>query len=539
MNRFLLLGAFAAALSAADSPPAFSPILESRAPLVSKGRIDDLVFARWKALSIPPANPASDGAFFRRAYIDVIGTLPTARESADFLADSSPNKRAALIDRLMARDEFPEYWAMKWSDLLRVKAEFPINLWPAAAQAYYHWILGNLRADTPYDRFVREMLTASGSNFRNPPVNFYRAMQNREPEGIAQTVALTFMGARANEWPKERQAQMAAFFAHVGHKYTGEWKEEIIFFDPRPHPPKPSGDAPAPAAPPPPPNPAPALLTFPDGTQVRLAPDQDPRLAFADWLVSPKNPWFARAIVNRIWYWLNGRGIVQEPDDISPDNPPSNPELLAYLERELIAHNYDLKYIYRAILNSSTYQLSSVSHAAGPEAAANFASYPLRRLDAEVLIDAICQISGLGESYTSSIPEPITFMPDNQRAIGLPDGSIGSSFLELFGRPPRDTGMESERNNRLTDAQRLDLLNSTQVQRKIQQGPRLLALTREFRNNRELVDQLYLTVLSRKPTDDEWKQIVAHSQTGGGRGQQAFVDLAWALVNSSEFLYRH
>ena len=538
MNRFLLLGAFAAALSAADSPPAFSPTFESRAPLVSKGKIDDLVFARWKELGIQPANPASDAAFFRRAYIDVIGTLPTAKESADFLADPNPNKRAALIDRLLDRDEFPEYCAMKWSDLLRVKAEFPINLWPNAAQAYYHWILGSLRANKPYDRFARELLTESGSNFRNPPVNFYRAMQNRTPEGMAQTVALTFMGARAGEWPKERLAQLAAFFSHVGHKYTGEWKEEIVFFDPYPHPPKPAGDAPAPA-PPSPPLSAPVAFTFPDGSQVRLAPDRDPRQAFADWLVSPRNPWFARAMVNRIWCWLDGRGIVQEPDDIRPDNPPSNPELLAWLESEFVAHNYDLKYIYRTILTSSTYQLSSIPRSDKPEAAANFASYALRRLDAEVLIDALCQISGLGESYTSSIPEPITFMPDNQRAIGLPDGSIGSAFLELFGRPPRDTGMESERNNRLTDAQRLDLLNSTQIQRKIQQGPKLLALMRQYGAKPELVRQLYLTVLSRQPTDEELKQIVAHSQSGAARGQQAFVDLAWALVNSSEFLYRH
>jgi hypothetical protein len=521
MNRFLLLGAFAAALSAADAPSAFSPTFESRTPLVSKGKIDDLVFARWKALGIQPANPASDAAFFRRAYLDAIGTLPTAKEAADFFADPDPNKRAVLIDRLLERDEFPEYCAMKWSDLLRVKAEFPINLWPNAAQAYYHWILNSLRANQPYDRFARELLTSSGSNFRDPPVNFYRAMQNRTPEGIAQTVALTFMGARAGEWPKERLAQLAAFFSHVGHKYTGEWKEEIVFFDP-----KPAADAPAP-------------LTFPDGSQVRIPPGQDPRQAFADWLVSPQNPWFARAMVNRIWYWLDGRGIVQEPDDIRPDNPPSNPELLEYLERELVSSGYDLKHIYRLILNSGTYQLSSIPRSDKPEAAANFASYPLRRLDAEVLIDALCQISGLGESYTSSIPEPITFMPDNQRAIGLPDGSIGSAFLELFGRPPRDTGLESERNNRLTDAQRLDLLNSTQIQRKIQQGPKLLALMRQFRNNRELVDQLYLTVLSRQPTEEEWKQIAAHSQSGAARGQQAFVDLAWALVNSSEFLYRH
>ncbi len=534
MNRFMLLGAFAAALSAADAPSAFSPTFESHAPLVSHGAIDDLVFARWKQLGIQPANPASDAAFFRRAYVDVLGTLPTAKEAADYLADKDPNKRAALIDRLLARDEFPEYCAMKWSDLLRVKAEFPINLWPNAAQAYYHWILTSLRANQPYDRFVRDMLTESGSNFRNPPVNFYRAMQNHEPAGIAQTVALTFMGVRADKWPKDRLDRMAAFFSNVGYKHTGEWKEEIVFFDPNPHPPK-SADSPAakPAAP------APASLTFPDGAEIRLAPDQDPRQVFADWLISPKNPWFARAIVNRIWYWLDGRGIVHEPDDIRPDNPPANPELLAYLEKELIASKYDLKHIYRLILNSSVYQLSSIPRSDKPEAAANFAFYPLRRLDAEVLIDALCQISGLGESYTSSIPEPVTFMPDNQRAIALPDGSIGSSFLELFGRPSRDTGMESERNNRLTDAQRLNLLNSTQIQRKIQQGPKVQALMRDFRNPRELVNQLYLTVLSRNPTDDEWKEVAAHSQSGAARGQQAFVDLAWALVNSSEFLYRH
>jgi hypothetical protein len=508
MNRFLLLAAFAAVLSAADAPPAFSPTFESRTPLVSKGKIDDLVFARWKQLAIQPANPASDAAFLRRAYLDVIGTLPTAQEATGFLANPD---RAALIDRLLARDEFPEYWAMKWSDLLRVKAEFPINLWPNAAQAYYHWIRASLAANRPYDLFVRDLLTESGSNFRDP--NFYRAMQNRQPAGIAQTVALTFMGVRADQWPKERLAQLAEFFSHVAYKETGEWKEEIVYFNPQPA--------------------ASATLTLPDGTQVRIASGQDPRQAFAGWLTSPGNPWFARAVVNRIWYWLSGRGIVQEPDDIRPGNPPSNPELLAYLEKELVASKYDLTHIYRLILNSSTYQLSSIPRSGKPEAAANFASYPLRRLDAEVLIDALCQISGLGESYTSSIPEPITFMPDNQRAISLPDGSIGSAFLELFGRPSRDTGMESERNSRLTDAQRLNLLNSTQIQRKIQQGPKLQALMRENRGQ-ELVDQLYLSILSRKPTAGESKQIAAH-----GRGQPAFVDLAWALINSAEFLYRH
>ena len=204
-----------------------------------------------------------------------------------------------------------------------------------------------------------------------------------------------------------------------------------------------------------------------------------------------------------------------------------------------MASHYDLKHVFRLILNSSVYQLSPIPRAERAAAAAHFAAYPLRRLDAEVLIDAIDQITGTSEAYTSAIPEPYTFMPDFQRAINLPDGSIGSSFLELFGRPARDTGMESERNNRSSDAQRLHMLNSTHVQRKIQQGPKLAAMMRENKNPRDLVTQIYLTILSRYPTDEEWKAMAAHSQSGAPKGQAAVVDLAWGLINSSEFLYRH
>ena len=494
-------------------------LFEAPDPLIPRNHIDDLTFARWKELGIQPANLASDAVFLRRVYIDVTGTLPTAQQAVEFLNSKDPNKRALLVDRLLASDEFADYWAMKWSDLLRVKAEFPINLWPNAAQSYYHWIRDSLRADKPYDQFVREMLTESGSNFRAAPVNFYRAMQNREPPGIAQTVALTFMGARADKWPPERLAGMAAFFSRINYKHTGEWKEEIVIFDPH--------------------KPLTATPVFPDGTQARLAPGQDPREAFAAWLISPKNPWFVRAIVNRTWYWLLGRGIVHEPDDIRPDNPPENPALLAYLESELQTSHYDLKHIFRLILNSTTYQLSSIPRTDPAAAATHFAAYPLRRLDAEVLVDALCQITGTSETYTSAIPEPYTFMPDYQRALTLPDGSISSSFLELFGRPARDTGFESERNNKISDAQKLAMLNSTQVLRKIQQGPKLAAMMREIKPPRDLVSQLFLTIVSRYPTDDEWKLVTAHSQNGNVRGQPAVVDLVWALMNSSEFLYRH
>jgi len=496
---------------------------------VTTNRIDELVFGRLEQLGIQPANLCSDAVFVRRAYLDVIGTLPTAQEARAFLADKDPNKRSTMIDRLLEREEFADYWAMKWSDLLRVKSEFPINLWPNAVQAYHRWIRTCIKENLPYDQFVREILTASGSNFRVPQVNFYRAVQSKEPQALAQAVALTFMGVRAGGWPKDRWPDMAVFFSRVGYKYTGEWKEEIVFFDPNEENPKSEIR-----------NPKLPVTTFPDGTTIQLSSGQDPREVFTDWLTAPGNPWLARNIVNRVWSWLLGRGIIHEPDDIRQDNPPSNPELLAFLEKELVAARYDLKHVYRLILNSQTYQLSSIPRSDKPEAAANFASYPLRRLEAEVLIDALNQITGTTEKYSSAIPEPFTFIPEDQRSISLADGSITSSFLELFGRPPRDTGLESERNNRPTAGQRLHLLNSSHIQRKIEQGPKLLSVMQSRRKPREVVDEVYLTILSRFPTNEELKIVAAYSpQPGGGKGREAGVDLVWALINSAEFLYRH
>jgi hypothetical protein len=502
--------------AAADRPIAV-PFETGAAPALH-GRIDELVSAQWPRIGIQPAHPCSDEVFLRRAYLDVIGTLPTPEEAARFLKDPDPAKRAALIDRLLERDEFAGYWAMKWSDLLRVKSEFPINLWPNAVQAYYRWIRTSIRDNVPYDRFARQMLLASGSNFRVPEVNFYRAVQSKEPAALAQAAALTFMGTRTEKWPPARLGGMAAFFSQVGYKSTLEWKEEIVYFD--------SGKARRAAF-------------FPDGKPARLALGKDPREAFANWLLAPENPWFARNIVNRAWYWLLGRGIVHEPDDIRPDNPPANPELLAYLERELVASRYDLKHIYRLILNSQIYQLSSIPRSGHAEAAAHFAYYPLRRLDAEVLIDAICQITGTTEDYSSPIPEPFTFLPENQRSIGLPDGSITSAFLDMFGRPTRDTGLATERNNQVTSEQRLHLLNSSHIQLKIQQSAKLRSLVQPAGQPRDPVDRLYLAILSRYPTDGELKIVAPYFQAVRGNRWPAAVDLAWALMNSAEFLYRH
>jgi hypothetical protein len=518
----VLVGWVVIGLGAAGIATAAPNPFESSAAPTPQGQIDSLVFARLKRLNLEPAHLCSDAVFVRRVYLDVIGTLPTSLQAREFLLDTNPNKRRLLIDRLLAQEEFADYWAMKWSDLLRVKAEFPINLWPNAAQAYHRWIRTSLKENKPYDQFVRELLTANGSNFRVGPVNFYRALQDKEPAGLAQAVALTFMGARADRWPTNQLAGLAAFFSQVGYKSTGEWKEEVVFFDAA----KATNNLWQAAA-------------FPGGSRVKLGTDRDPREVFADWLITPKNPWFTRNIANRVWSWLLGRGIVHEPDDLRPDNPPSSPELLAHLEHELVAAKYDLKQLYRLILNSSTYQLACVPETSSAEAAANFATYPLRRLDAEVLIDALNQITGTTEKYTSSIPEPFTFIPEDQRSIALPDGSITSPFLEMFGRPARDTGLESERNNRPTAAQRLHLLNSSHVQRKLEQSQMVQFQSQGNKPPREIASNLYLGILSRFPTEAELRTAEAYFQSASRSRREAVVDLAWALINTSEFLYRH
>jgi len=518
----------------------------------ASAKIDRAVLAGLGKLKIPTSKVCTDAVFLRRVYLDMIGTIPTAAEARAFLADKSPLKRSELIEQLFKREEFADYWANKWSDLLRVKAEFPINLWPNAAQAYHHWIRVGIKTNKPYDKFVRELLTSSGSNFRVPQVNFYRALQSKAPEAFAQAVALTFMGTRADKWKKDRLGGMAVIFSQVGFKKTAEWKEEVVYFDSL----KAARNAASGAL---------KKAMFPDGTPAALTEDKDPRVVFADWLTKARNPWFTRNIVNRTWYWLQGRGIIHEPDDIRADNPAANPKLLVLLQRELIASKYDMRHLFRIILNSKTYQRSAIPASKHPKAKALFAHYPLRRLDAEVLIDALCQITGTTETYSSLIPEPFTFIPEDCRSIALPDGSIGSPFLELFGRPPRDTGLESERNNNPTGAQRLHLLNSSHIRNKIERSKKLQAAMRYTRGKpAKAVSTLYLTILSRYPTADELKIIrdYAQSQTGGtgtrtgtrtrtrgktkgrgpsvgARGRTALIDLTWALINSSEFLYRH
>ncbi len=506
-----------------DPPWAHNPRGTPYASNVSfdpQATIDVLVMERLAELGIEPAKLCSDEVFLRRLYIDALGTLPTTEEARAFLDDITPDKRSELVEHVLQRPEFADYWAMKWCDILRVKAEFPIKLWPNAAQAYHRWIRAAIKDNMPYDEFARQLLTSSGSNFRTPQVNFYRAMQSKTPEGVARAVALTFLGERTDGWTPERLQGVSVFFSQVAYKATDEWKEEIVFFDRRQGRDQKNG--------------GPLTAIFPNGASISIPPGQDPRQVFADWLVNEQNPWFSRVIANRVWFWLLGRGIVDPPDDVRPNNAASNLPLLLHLGEELVHADYDLRHLLRLILNSETYQLACTHEARDSLAAENFAYYPVRRLDAEVIIDAICQITGTSESYSSIIPEPFTFLPEGQRAIALPDGSITSPFLEMFGRPSRDTGLESDRNNRLTAGQALHLLNSNHLRNKLKQGPALKELLSAATSQSETAELLYLTILSRRPTDAE------RAMVEGMCGHQAGArDVAWALINSDEFLFRH
>lgn len=499
---------------------------EAAGPVIYKNRIDDFIFDRLKKEGVQPAPDCSDAVFVRRVYLDMTGALPTGDEAWNFIKDDDPAKREALIDQLFESGAFADYWAMKWCDILRVKAEFPCNLWPNAVQAYHRWLREAIEHNKPYDELSREMLTACGSNFRDAPVNFFRAVKKKDGRGIAEAVAQTFMGERAEKWDEDRLDGMAAFFSYVGYKRTAEWKEEIVYFDVVKASTNRSNTIKA---------------RYPNGKRVRVNLDSDPRVAFADWLTAPGNPYLSRAIVNRIWFWLMGRGLIHEPDDIRPDNPPTHPELLAWLESELVDNDFDLRHIYRLILNSAAYQRASVHPDGRDPDPALYAAYPLRRLEAEVLIDALNQLTGTHEEYSSNIPEPFTFIPAEMRAVQIADGSITSSFLDMFGRPPRATGLLLERDNSPSDTQALHLLNSSHIQRKIYINRLTQNLLKNVKWDKEkAADRVYLHILSRPPTREEKKTVVEYLGAGDGRQTSAALqDAAWALINSKEFLYRH
>ncbi|MBI3208316.1 MAG: DUF1553 domain-containing protein [Candidatus Solibacter usitatus] len=505
-------------------------------PLEANNRIDELVYRKLRSLGIPPSPGATDFEFLRRVRLDATGVLPTAAEVRAFLADDRPDKRGMLIERLLASDEFTDFWTLKWSDLLRIKSEYPVRIWPKAVAVYYQWVRESVAANKPYDQFVHELITSNGSNFRNGPANFVRAVPSKDPQTIGETAALLFLGARfgcarchghpSESWSVEDHLGLGAFFGKVNFKPTLEWKEEIVYSDPKRNLRHPST----------------RLMVAPKtpgGAQSIIAPDSDPRLLFAEWLTSPNNPFFTRNIVNRIWFWLLGRGIVQEPDDLRDSNPPENPELLDYLAKTLVENHYDLKSIFRLILNSRTYQRSSMPNRWNTWDEAHFSHYRAKRLSAEQLLDAVSQVTGIAEKFISRIPEPFSNWPVNSRAAQLSDGNAECSFLDMFGRPGRDTPYEEERSFELSLRQALYFLNSEQLAAKISASPLIRQLAQPGKNDGEIVDELYLATLSRFPKETEKRTLLEYLAKNRNARAQAVQDVAWAVLNAKEFLFNH
>ena len=497
-------------------------------------KLDRILQRTWSQAGLTAVPKADDAVFLRRATLDIAGRLPTIEEVKSFLADRSPAKRIRLIDRLLASPECDRLLAMRFADLLRIKSEFPVNLWPNAVQCYHRYLLDAIRHDRPWPEVTRELLTANGSNFRVAPANFFRAAADRSPQGLGTVAALTFLGMRTEKWDSGDREKFARFFSRIRFKSTDEWKEEIVSDDPEP---------------------VRFTARTPDGRSFDIDTDvRNPRAVFVDWLLADDNSFFAKATVNRLWHWVFGRGIIDPADDLrpppgfwaklrgaDPGPQPSAPELLNFLEAEFRHCGGRLKPMLRMIFDSAAYQADWKTLSDEQERAARlFAVYPVRRLDAEVVIDAVSAVTGEHERYRSVIPEPFTYLPPNSPATGIADGSISSGNLDNFGRPPRDSGMLSERNNAVTAKQRLWLMNSGTLYRGFNRAVNEARKRDPKLWKKDPLQLLYLHVLSRPPSAAE-REIFRRYIAAKPRKQQysAYGELVWALVNTKEFLYHH
>ena len=497
--------------------------------------IDDEINRKLESLNIPPSPLCDDATFLRRAYLDTIGVLPTADEARAFLADGATDKRERAIDQLLARPEFVDYWTYKWSDLLLLSGE---RLRPKALQAYYDWIRGHVAANTPWDKFARELVTATGSTHENGATNYYALHQ--DPEDMAETVAQAFLGLSINcarchnhpleKWTNDQYYGFANMFSRVRSKgWGGDFRNgdggRVVFSDTQGELIQPSKGRPQPPRP-------------LDAPPLPMDATADRRVYLAEWLTAPQNPYFTRTIVNRVWANFFGTGLVEKVDDIRITNPPSNERLMAAAATHLVENRFDLKELMRAILRSAAYQRSSQALPGNAADERFYSRYYPRRLKAEVLLDAVSVATAMPSEFKGADNKPF---PKGTRALQLPDANVDSYFLKTFGRPERLITCECERSDEPSMTQVLHLANGGTLNGKLQaQGNRIDQLVMAGAADAAIVDELYLAALSRQPTESERKRIVELlATTPAAERRVALEDLFWSVLSSREFLFNH
>lgn len=485
--------------------------------------VDTLVFDKLKQLEILPSDICGDEEFVRRVYLDVLGILPSPGESAAFLADSAPDKRSKLIDALLQRPEYADFWALKWSDLLRINNK---QVTATGVHKYRRWILAAVRDNMPYDKFVRQLLTATGNTFDNPPANYFRAAV--DTNDCTETTAQLFLGiriqcAKCHNHPFERWTQdnyygIGAFFNRVQRKPSAK-AEEVVVWVAR------AGEVTQPRT----------------GKQMKpwlplqgdaeLPGDDDRRQALVEWLTGNDNPFFAAAHVNRLWGHLMGRGIVEPVDDFRASNPPSNAALLDALAKDFVAHGYDQKHALRTMLNSRTYQLSSRTNPLNKNDVKYFSHARTRLLTAEQLLDAICRVTDVEEKFAG--------LPGGTRATQLPSPDVNHYFLKVFGQPAREMACQCERSSESNLSQALQMINGPLIHEKLRhEQNRMRKLATAGKNDDEIVTELYLAAFCRPPSEGELTAARKHMAAQADR-LQGLEDVCWAVLNAKEFLFQH
>ncbi len=505
----------------------------------AKSVVDQATQKKWQLLGIVPSELCTDEQFIRRVSIDITGTLPTPAEVEAFLGDPSADRRDKLVDRLLAKPEYAYFFANKWADILRVKRG---NQQPGRAYgtfAFHDWLVDAIAADRPYDQFVREILSAVGDEACCPPTVWYKDLQTADQ--FVDNASQVFLGTRMQcaqchhhpyeKWSQDDYWGLAAFFGRLAVKNVPiagrsnqnqqNQKRVLSVKATGSVTNKKSGKS--------------AVMKPLDGEPVTVGPEDDPRLALVDWMVDPHNPFFARAVVNRYWGHFLGRGIVDPIDDMRVTNPPSNAELLDALAKDLADHRFSLKHLIGTICKSRTYQLSSTPNEFNKNDKQAYSRYYAKRLQAEVLFDAVCQVTDSPPSFPG-LPQDI-HAP--KRAIMLPDESFASYFLDVFGRPQRLSACECERVTEPNLAQALHLLNSEEVQNKISRGGGRAELFAkdDKRSDEEKITELFEWCFTRKPTEKHLQLALEHIQRHGKDKKRAYEDILWALVNTKEFIF--